>query len=101
MQDPINDTAQLGQLLKPSNDAPKVKAIDYTSNFKHITDKVDKLELLMERGTMDVNLIKYLPGRTSYVKRYDGCQSYKISTWYDSYCVSRYGICYTNKKRIS
>lgn len=53
----------------------------------------------MTRDTMNVNLIKYLAGRTSYEKRYDGCQSYKISTWYVSYCVTRFLICYTNKER--
>ena len=39
--------------------------MDYGSKVKDITNKVDKLELLMEKGTMDAGLIRYLPGMTN------------------------------------
>ena len=62
MQQCITDTVHLGQTLNPADDALKLKAINYGSDFKDVIYKIKKLEILMRKIRMDANLLKYLPG---------------------------------------
>ena len=62
MQEAISDNLQLDQSLNPIRDKQKVPAIDDNPDFNDLLDKVDKLALLMKRGRMDFNIIRYLPG---------------------------------------
>ena len=64
MQLHINDNVQLVQSLNPLNDVVKVQSIHYLADFNDMLNKLDKLESLYMQGTMDFDLIRYLPGIT-------------------------------------
>ena len=52
----------LGQSLNPLNDDVKVSSVDNSSDLQDVFTKIDKLKKLCDDGTMDFDLIKYLPG---------------------------------------
>ena len=54
---------QFAQSFSPLKDKTGVEATDYSSDFEIMFDKLDKLEKHYENGSMDFNLIRYLPGR--------------------------------------
>ena len=62
MQRKISNKIQLGETLSPLNNASVVSSIDNTSNLKDVFGKVDKLGDLWDKGTVNANLIRYIPG---------------------------------------
>ena len=64
MQTKINKDVQLGQSLNPLNDVVKVSSVDNTTALKDVFTKIDKLGKLWKDGSMDFDLIRYLPRMT-------------------------------------
>ena len=62
MQREISNKIQLGETLNPLNNISAVLSTDNTSNLKDVFGKVDKLGDLWDKGTIDVSLIRYIPG---------------------------------------
>ena len=62
MESKINNGVQLGQSLNPLNGVAKVSRIDNSSDLIDVFTKTDKLGKLWKHGSMDFELIKYLPG---------------------------------------
>ena len=62
MQRKISNKIQLGETLSPLNNVSVVSSIDNTSNLKDVFGKVDKLGDLWDKGTVNANLIRYIPG---------------------------------------
>ena len=52
----------MGETLSPLNNVSVVSSIDNTSNLKDVFGKVDKLGDLWDKGTVNANLIRYIPG---------------------------------------
>ena len=73
MQSKINNDVQLGQSLNPLNDVVKVLSVVNFSNLKDVFMKIDKLGKLWKDGTMDFDLIRYLPGMAKISRQ---CQIY-------------------------
>ena len=44
MQSAISDVVHLGQIFDPAYNTIKVQSIDYSSNFEHISKKINKLQ---------------------------------------------------------
>ena len=62
MQSKINNKVQFGQAFNPLNNVVKVWTVDNSSDLKDVFTKIDKLKKLWDNGTMDFDLIRYLPG---------------------------------------
>ena len=63
MQREISDKNTLGDTLNPINDAKCSTAIDRTtSNYNDAKEKVQKIRDLINMGTYDADLAKYIPG---------------------------------------
>ena len=62
MQRNINGNVQLGQPLNPFKDSLGVESVDYLADFNNILNKLDKLKLLHDRGSMDADMMRYIPG---------------------------------------
>ena len=63
MQREISDKNTLGDTLNPINDARRSTAIDRaTSNYNDAKEKVQKIRDLINMGTYDADLAKYIPG---------------------------------------
>ena len=62
MQSKINNKGKFGQALNPLNDVAKVSSVDNSSDLKDVSTKTDRLKKLLDDGTMDFELIRYLPG---------------------------------------
>ena len=39
-----------------------VKSVDYWADFDSMLQKVDKFKILYDKGTMDTDLLRYIPG---------------------------------------
>ena len=39
-----------------------VKSVDYLADFDSMLQKVDKFKILHDKGTMDTDLLRYIPG---------------------------------------
>ena len=39
-----------------------VKSVDYLADFDSMLQKVDKFKILYDKGTMDTDLLRYIPG---------------------------------------
>ena len=39
-----------------------VKSVDYLTDFDSMLQKVDKFKILYDKGTMDTDLLRYIPG---------------------------------------
>ena len=68
MQRKINNKIQLGETLSPLNNVSVVSSIDNTSNLKDVFGKVDKLGDLWDKGTVNANLIRYIPGLSNVLR---------------------------------
>lgn len=53
---------RLAQSLNLLRDSLGVHSVDYTVDLKNIINKLNKLEILYDRGSMDSDLIRYIPG---------------------------------------
>lgn len=94
---PISNTVQLQQTLNLADDVQKANAIDYSTKFKDITDKVNKLKPLVGKGKVDAEFIRYLPYVTSIVFQgidYAFIQSVNYSPIFKDFSV----LCHRNKK---
>ena len=61
-QSKINNEVQFGQALNPLKNVAEVSSIDNTSDLQNVFTKIDKLKKLWDDGSMDYDLIRYLPG---------------------------------------
>ena len=59
----------MGETLNPLNNISAVSSVDNTSNFKDVFRKVDKLGDLLDKGTADASLIRYIPGLSNVLKQ--------------------------------
>ena len=59
----------MGETLNPLNNISAVSSVDNTSNFKDVFGKVDKLGDLLDKGTADASLIRYIPGLSNVLKQ--------------------------------
>ena len=48
--------------LNPLRDAVSVASVDYSSQFDGLVRKLENLQNLIERGTAESAMLKYLPG---------------------------------------
>ena len=48
--------------LNPQKDATGVVSVDYTAQYNALSQKVDNLKNLLEKGTAESGMLKYLPG---------------------------------------
>ena len=67
MQSKINNEVQFGQALNPLKNLAKVSSIDKSSDLQDAFTKIDNIKKLWDDGSMDYDLIRYLPGM---VKKY-------------------------------
>ena len=62
MQAAASEKVKLGQNLNPSNDSAGVDSIDYSANVDDLVNKVKKLKNLYEKGQIDADVLRYVPG---------------------------------------
>ena len=88
MQATKSNANPLGLNLNPMKDATGVAAIDYSANIDNLIDKLDKLSVLYDSGSMDKDVMKYIPGMApiSYqgqIDFVDTKRTYAASTYSD------------------
>ena len=59
----------MGETLNPLNNISAVSSVDNTSNLKDVFGKVHKLGDLLDKGTADASLIRYIPGLNNVLKQ--------------------------------
>ena len=64
MQSKKNNEVQFGQALSQLKNAAKVLSINNTSDLQDVFTKIYKFKKLWDNGSMDYDLIRYLPGMT-------------------------------------
>ena len=62
MRSKIDNEVQISQALNLLKNVAKVSSVDNTSDLKDVFTKGDKLKKLWDDGSMDYDLIRYLPG---------------------------------------
>lgn len=62
MQRNISNNVQLSQSSNPLKDAMGVESVDYLADFNNMLEKIDKLKILYNQGSMDSDMLKYIPG---------------------------------------
>ena len=61
-QSKIHNELQFAQVLNPLKNVAKVSSVDNTSDLKDVFTKIDKLKKLWDDGSINYDLIRYLPG---------------------------------------
>ena len=69
MQSKINNGIQFGHSLNPLKYVTNVSSIDNISDLHDAFTKINKLKKLWDDGSMDYDLIRYLPGMAKYQGR--------------------------------
>ena len=72
---------QVGQSLNSLKDGLGVESVDYSADFNNMSNKLDKRKLLYDRGSMDPDMIRYIPGLARIF--YQGQLEYASSTYSD------------------
>ena len=62
MQASVSEKVKLGQNLNPVDDATGVESIDYSASVEDLLGKVKKLKTLYEKGEIDADVLRYVPG---------------------------------------
>ena len=62
MQKNISNNVQLGKSLNPLKDSLGVESVDYSADFNNMVNKLDKLKILYDRGSMDADMMRHIPG---------------------------------------
>ena len=62
MQASVSEKVKLGQNLNPVDDATGVESIDYSASVEDLIGKVKKLKTLYEKGQIDADVLRYVPG---------------------------------------
>ena len=62
MQASVSEKVKLGQNLNPVDDATGVESIDYSASVEDLIGKVKKLKTLYEKGQIDTDVLRYVPG---------------------------------------
>ena len=62
MQANVSNKVKLGQSLEPLQDATGVDSVDFSADIDNLLKKLDKLSDLYERGRIDSDLLRYIPG---------------------------------------
>ena len=65
----ISNKIHLGNTPNPLNNVSAVSSIDNTSNLKNLFGKVDKLGDLLDKGTANASLIRYIPGLSNVLRQ--------------------------------
>ena len=76
MQSEINNEVQFSQDLNPLKNVAKVSSINNTSDLQDVFTKIDKIKKLWDDGSMDYDLIRYLPGMTKISKQGQFCSAH-------------------------
>ena len=68
---------QLGQSLNPLKDSLGVESVDYSADFNNMVNKLDKLKMLYDRGSMDADMMRHIPGLSKifYQGQIDGLKT--------------------------
>ena len=74
MQAGVSEKVKLGQNLNPADDATGVESIDYGASVDDLVGKVKKLKTLYEKGQIDADVLRYVPGMNK--KMYQGQLNY-------------------------
>lgn len=80
MQRNISNNVQLSQSSNPLKDAMGVESVDYLADFNNMLEKIDKLKILYNQGSMDSDMLKYIPGlaKIFYQGQIDAVQTKKL-----------------------
>ena len=62
MQAGVSKKVKLGQNLNPIDDAAGVESTDHSASVDDLIGKVKKLKVLYEKGQIDADVLKYVPG---------------------------------------
>ena len=62
MQASMTNKPKLGQSLDPLEDALGVDLVDFSADIDNLLKKLDKITDLYENGTIDSDLLRYIPG---------------------------------------
>ena len=92
MQASVSEKVKLGQNLNPVDDATGVESIDYSASVDDLIGKVKKLKTLYEKGQIDTDVLRYVPGMNKIM--YQGQLNYidtKKSHASSTYTEYRYG----------
>ena len=79
MQRNISNNVQLSQSSNPLKDAMGVESVDYLADFNNMLEKIDKLKILYNQGSMDSDMLKYISGlaKVFYQGQIDAVQTKK------------------------
>ena len=88
----MNNKVQLGQVLNPLKNVAKGSSIDSTSGLQDVLTKIDKFNKLWDDGSMDYDLIRYLPGmaktsRQGQIYRVHPQMVFTYSVWFKNISV--------------
>ena len=90
MQAGVSEKVKLGQNLNPVDDATGVESIDYSASVDDLIGKVKKLKTLYDKGQIDADVLRYVPGMNKIM--YQGQLRYEYGT---------IGVCYRiNSRKI-
>ena len=62
MQANVSNKVKLGQSLDPLQDATGVDSVDFSADIDNLLKKLEKLPDLYEKGRIDSDLLRYIPG---------------------------------------
>ena len=79
MQANVSSKVKLEQSLDPVQDATGVDSIDFRADIDNLLKKLDKLSDLYEKGRIDSDLLRYIPGMSKilYQEQVDWVQTKK------------------------
>ena len=88
MQANVSNKVKLGQSLDPLQDATGVDSVDFSADINNLLKKLDKLSDFYEKGRIDSDLLRYIPGMSKimYQGQIDWIQTkkaYAASTYTD------------------
>ena len=66
----VNNRVQFGLALNPSNNVAKASSVNNATYLQDVFPKIVKLRKLGDDGSMDYDLIRYLPGMAKISRQY-------------------------------
>ena len=86
MRRPAGERVQLGENLNPLNDPSGADSIDFSADIDDLIRKVGKLRALYEKGEVDSDILRYVPGMNKImyhgqINYIDMKRSYAASTY--------------------
>ena len=88
MQAAASEKVKLGANLNPLQDASGVDSVDFSADIDDLIGKVSKLKALYERGEVDADILRYVPGMNKIMYQgqidyIDTKKTYAASTYMD------------------